>query len=1398
MALQGKLVYNDMEYYVTVSSESSGPKGKNIATLLSTTPVRGEDNIFIKDINQLRTVNLDNYMLETLLLEKTNLEPVDLNGGILSTVFKEISGDIKSKFDDTEDTILKKSVTKKNETVTHRRVVTEYVQFETKDKNKKVSYLDYNRVSDGKHINIGLKDVKSTFTSTICGKVFIDNRMFFVVYRSSSRETKWTLVSPLSKADRLRQIRGEEKQDIEIYSERQLHSVKLDDYILESLILMKTGKVLSYGRLRVIPNIIDTINSALTYSFKPEDIKEDVTRYSVQHNNKLKSFSAQNDEISVSYDRVFRQGFAYLTLAFKNITLDIRPRDIGKLKLDLEYKIVEADKHLTQKVTSAGTMTISDLEMVVDLSWYKTEDGKKLKDYRSIKTNEEFERYVMWELVQEYLKMEKEGKMLDLSLDTETSGLNIYLLSKDNPLKDFIVATPLSWRKDQGVVIFNAMEFFTNVEPEYMFERLRPFLERAKGDGKFTVTVLGQVFELNRNNINLIGHNVLFDGRVLYDNGVKPWWDNDTMSFAFNCNPKAAKGKYNNKLKGLTRRIFGHETPELSDVLGKGSEDKYRYIRDEEVAILYGCADGDYTRQVFGYLYDRVVNNKFGIPSKLYRTYKKQDMALFNALYIPEYEGLRADLPKAMKLAENTKQDIEKLHEFLIHFIGQVIDLQNKEDALVAKYKLGGMTEEEFKLEYSNIKINPKARYEFEMKPNSLRKILFEILKYPTISYTDTGIAKVDKKVMSKLMSQKLEESSGLMKEDLMSSDGKNALIEAREFNKFKYPVAYVLAKYAEINKEYVSYYKPLCEQNMEGRIFKNFSLTRIETFRIMNPSQTMKGSLKELILPHDDDHYMLDFDMAQVEYRIMASIAGLEYMVERLRDPEKDFHTESTATLKHIPAHTVPKKLRKKMKSVHFGIPYGLGERSLCEQMMGAVTTLNMYETRELMNGFKDRNKPVIEMLEHHRDEALIPRNFSNEFKDFCGFFKDVNVDGKVERRYSPVGWVKNAIGRYRLFDLSDLDNSKIGSIRRAAGNFPIQAFAAELFRIILLRFKERCIAEGIDDKVRWHMLIHDELLLSVHKDLNPFYIYKLILEECMVTIKDHTEYFVGINIGSNWEECKDDASEAPVLFVREMAERWDKGEFANDKGSWRDSAKAYVDKYKGKWIAKRIHEVLQQLQPNVDNEPVDYMNIRNNMDNYTVRAYILDFFKPKAYPKSDWKKLNDDCQLLATLATYVQAWYGEDKQIVLANGDLVNFNSLNLGGSAEINLDIKLGQKDADELQDTQDYWSFDEEGFKSVTLEYIDEDVYYDEVKDSFVGLNLKDDTKEELRYVEDFYRQVVVKLDNSSKIMKCKELIHKYTTPKGTPLYFKTPARTEPWLKIDKSKLKEIDEAVGGLM
>ena len=72
-----------------------------------------------------------------------------------------------------------------------------------------------------------------------------------------------------------------------------------------------------------------------------------------------------------------------------------------------------------------------------------------------------------------------------------------------------------------------------------------------------------------------------------------------------------------------------------------------------------------------------------------------------------------------------------------------------------------------------------------------------------------------------------------------------------------------------------------------------------------------MKGKLKALIRSYTDDYYLLDFDMSQVEYRIMVSLAKYVDMIRVMNNPERDYHTETASLLHGVPAHLVSKKLR-------------------------------------------------------------------------------------------------------------------------------------------------------------------------------------------------------------------------------------------------------------------------------------------------------------------------------------------------------------------------------------------------------------------------------------------------------------------------------------------------------
>lgn len=1142
---------------------------------------------------------------------------------------------------------------------------------------------------------------------------------FFIVFKQTKTAETWMVISKYHKDDMIRNLLGE-KLEHKILNT--IADVELNRFTIDYVTCILTrqsvsGKAKFYGNIKTCKEITELFHLAKSYSFSKNAVigKNEEVFDGCYFN---RSFSARDNNINYSYEK---SGTIY---KFIEIQYNGQYLKLNEARQHIKIPRVEYtqlnDVEYLKRLISTNVEDI-DFEILcnkLDMSWYIDKDGNILKNYKAIKTLKDYEELIIGGIIDSYKEAISKGEKLLLSMDTETNGLNIYNLSSDNPNKSTCCAIPLAFNDDSSYVVFTDMEYLDNIPNDYAFSRLKQVFERdlSKEKNIFTLSVREDItgysksVEIDRDNIILVGHNVMFDGKVAFDNGVKPEWAEDTLQMAFNLNPTIIKG--NNGLKNLTRKFFGHETPELSDVLGKGNEDKYRYLSDERVATIYGCADADYTRRVFKKL-------RALMDDKMYQSYKQDDMPALNRLYVSEYYGLNMDEENVKILAKDCLDDLEAIKHFLYNYVGMCIYFKELKNSLQTALKSGKINEEEFKELASEADFKKAKPYVFELKASDIRTVLYNILEYPILDYTDGDkpLPKTDKKVMKMLASKK---GDPLLKitVDLNDHAGK-PIVTKEDFNKCKYPLSLVLTAYSILNKEYTSYFKPIIEGNMEGKLFKGYSMTRIETRRIMNPSQTMKGSLKALTKPYSDDYYLVDFDMSQVEYRIMVALCNFTQMIEKMKDSEKDYHTETASMVHGVPAHQVSKKLRKGTKNISFGIPYGLGDRSLCVNMYGDAKPEHMYETRKLLEKFKANNKPIIDMIEGYRDNALKEWAISDNFRDYINAYKEDSFGNKVP---TPVGRVTNPAGFHRLFDLDGIDDDKgkVGSIRRAAGNYPIQSYAAELFRKILINFYNRCVKEGIADKCIWHMLIHDELLLSVHKSVNPFLIFKIVYEECMLPLEPGGKpfYFCGINLGDNWGECKDDASEAPVLFVERIIKRYSNGEFDDIK--WFDDAKGFVDKYRYEYLVERIYEVLKEIQPNIDNEPIDYNNIKDNMSNYTVRAYMMDFFVP-AVNRKKFKDSPDDVKLALCLESWACKKFGEGKELKIQN----NIIEAKIRNQIELSFeDIRLGQEDEDLEALRQEivspeYWTFSDsdDADEENIMEFEDEDVVLDTSKGTF---------------------------------------------------------------------------------
>lgn len=1355
---------------------------------------------------------------------------------------------------------------------------------------------------------------------TIAGDVSIGSDRYILVVKTLSKQKVYCVYSLENQTD----PNSLEKR---IVNYKDLAKVNSREYLIGAYSRsLMTGKIKSWGDGDVIRIILDNVSYANNFTFLPEDIiakTHDTTDEGLE-----RFFEADNKKLYYAYKSVNGEK-TYIKLIHNVVTLEMHE---FKFKFSLNGLDMQvADKQDSHQILASTIKTIrrGDLDNVLDMSWYHVGD-KILKNYSNVKSVYEFETQIMTPIIKYAIKCHETGEMPVITLDTETSGLNTVNLSLDNPSRSHCVSVQLSWAEDQGVAIFNDMEHFKNVDIHYTMKRLGELFEWYKGDrtieywdtdcvvapGSTSNSTDGprrilfdednhsadstaqenavctdlnrfqkKSITVQRDWFFLVGHNFPFDRRTCYQTDHIPLWFNaDTLQMAFDLNPQTVRG--NNKLKLLTRKLFGHETPELTDILGRGNEDKYRYLVDEEVANIYGCADVDYTRKLFFALRKLMSDH-------MWHFYLKQDVDLPNILSISEYYGMMTYPDKVVDLANETAENIKILQEAAYSYVGAYQDYTNQRMLIESAHNAGLCSDEEFEQKLQNIHVNPHAIYRFDFKASSLIRVLYEILHYPIIAYTEGKVKKpkVDKYVMKKLVNYKRSKNSTARKleKDILcygvdrdeydalrngsKADQKKAdgmcLIKAEEFNEKEYPLALLLQQYASLNKEYTSYYKPILTENLEGKLFKGYNMARIETRRIANPGQTMKANLKALVRSYNDDYYVLDFDMSQVEYRIMLSLSGFTEMIEKMKNPERDYHTETASMVNAKPAHKITKYERKHAKSVSFGVPYGLGDRSLCETMFGDTTQEHMVETRVTLAKWKKRNAPIMQLLESARAQALEEWQVSDDYRNFIDAWqkdkktKQYLLDENGNKIPTKLGRVQNKLGFYRLFDLTNIGQTSEdrarrahgsytadeSGIRRKAGNFPVQSFAAEVFRTILTRFYWRCVQEGIEDKVIWHMLIHDELLCSVHKSLHPMYIYKLVMESCMITMKGHTKYFVGINIGDTWAECKDDAREAPVFFVQRMIDRWDRGDFSVEKtdpkylkngdpaqGYWFDHPWDFIRPLREKYVQDRIGEVIRTVI-DIDNGPIDVPVLLQKFDNYTVRAYVNDYptngdvdrekyriaaagLDSKGKPIYDDDKYED-----AIWASRLESWaltqFPEGKEIIDSDGNLKTLKKAEeptivstlitkvehmqddedavFNGFEELDdideLEQELNNADAEE-----DYWSFDD---NQLGMTYEASTDFHEEEYDLVDQLNLNVENATSVNdYLVETPRYESLQLLNNQlrinyvtawQLKQLKNYLSTLSCTSGYTVVFKDPiGNISKWIKItDKVDLEQVD-------
>lgn len=281
------------------------------------------------------------------------------------------------------------------------------------------------------------------------------------------------------------------------------------------------------------------------------------------------------------------------------------------------------------------TIQVKTLDMLLlegkDLEWVKK------KNYRLLKTKEEFEEYLA--------RMDKHTS--EVGFDTETTGLRINMFPRTHPKRDNLVGICISLEDNEGVYIPVRHKLFENLDEDYVIESLRPYLDENSEKKKSLVTHYGS-----------------FDWKVLYSYGISLNIENDTYILQYMINNSDFRG--NKKLKDLAHRELDMDMIELDELFIKTKGRKLNIdfsMLPEEPVRNYAPADADATRLLF----------KKKIPDLLptMRFLYWIEIELMKYIAHMEYHGMKLDLELLVELTATAEKEKERLRQAMFKLVGR-------------------------------------------------------------------------------------------------------------------------------------------------------------------------------------------------------------------------------------------------------------------------------------------------------------------------------------------------------------------------------------------------------------------------------------------------------------------------------------------------------------------------------------------------------------------------------------------------------------------------------------------------------------------------------------------------------------------------------------------------------
>lgn len=648
-------------------------------------------------------------------------------------------------------------------------------------------------------------------------------------------------------------------------------------------------------------------------------------------------------------------------------------------------------------------MLVEDFKIAKEISLYK---GKVNVKKRSVK-------YIVCNTMPKVNSLFKRlAKAEEFSVDLETTSLN--------PKKGRILCAQFSWKECTAAVLplydYMKKDYWNQVDLETIKYKLKMVLENPKPckiaqNWKFELSWLKHKF------------GIIPQGKM---------WDTMIAHYLINTTNR----KHNLDTLSLEYTDMGLYGKEIE----KDKENGFRNTPIEKVHN-YGAADADCT------LRSKHVQESQMTPGYM-RLMENILIPLSKVLADMEFRGIKINRDRIKTLIDEIKPKLEALETEMASF-PQVKDyVKDKYKALRDKAKEKYLGSKNLQSRYSldeYVKKVKKPKANFKSNKD-LPKILYEYLRLEAPYKTKKGTG--------------------------YSTDSK-----ALKILQHKHKIISLLLKYRALFKFYSTYLLGVLKNlDDNDRVHTEYKLTRTMTGRMSSKNPNLQNITKKpfedsegKVIPLgklirecfivDDDCVLIESDLKQIEFRILAHYCNDPVMIDDIK-AGRDVHRIVASSAYKKPQDEISGEERRKAKSITFGIPYGRGAKAIAE----------------------DFDMPIMEA-------EMLSKGFFDRYKKCHKWIKAV-IEGTKKH-----GYVKTIFGRKRLLPNIHSDDEQLArAAEREAIATVIQSTASDILSTYTVNIYNRINREGL--KSRLVMTIHDSLVLEVPKD-EKTEIIKLLQEE-------------------------------------------------------------------------------------------------------------------------------------------------------------------------------------------------------------------------------------------------------------------------------------------------------------